>query len=95
MQATLLGMFGDLVVVEMMTTFLAKTSQTKIMSFIFAFSKSIKLPPNHLFVLCLYEDSDVRARRLNRLRVEEELKSKVNANQVAPQKAKTETKSPA
>lgn len=83
MQATLLGLFGDLVVIELMTSFLAKTSQTKIMSFIFAFTKSIKLPPNHLFVLCLYEDSDVRARRLNRLRVEEELKCKPEYNQIA------------
>lgn len=86
MQATIFGLIFDLVVIELATSFLAKTSSTKILSFIFAFAKSTKLPPNHLYLLCLFEDGEDRKERLARL---EEEKLKKEKNKVAPKKDKS------
>ena len=80
-QATIYGILIDLIIIEMVTSFLAKTSSTKILSFIFAFAKAIKLPPNHLYLLCLFEDADKRKERLARL---EEENAKKKKNKVHP-----------
>ena len=84
MQGTFYGLLIDLIVVEIMTTFMAKTSATKIMSYIFAFLKSIKLPPNHLYLLCLYEENEARTERLARLEMEADKNTKVKKNAVVP-----------
>ena len=95
-QATIFGLIIDLIIIELVTSFLAKTSSTKILSFIFAFAKSIKLPPNHLYLLCLFEDGQERKERLARLEIEEQKKKdkkKVTPKEVAkPVKGKGKAK---